>query len=112
MATDVVGSDLLHRATAIALGGRLDDVSAAAHCCFFVMAFVARDKTTKDAPARTYFAGWEYLARVALGYSEYDETARRAMSRAIKELIDVGVIKPTGRRHGVRQGMVMYELIV
>jgi hypothetical protein len=60
--------------------------------------------------AHTYFRGWEHLARVALGRATYDDAARQAVRRTVRELTDAGWIKTTGRRHGQRTGLAMYEL--
>jgi hypothetical protein len=74
------------------------------------MALNAHDTGTRDAPARTYFRGWEHLALAALGREAYDDAAMHAVKRAVAELVGAGLVKPKGRRHGERQGRVLYEL--
>lgn len=108
----VVGWHLTTDATTLGLTGRLAGLSPAAISTLYVMAHVAIDKPTKRDPARVYFAGWEYLARTAFGRSEYDGAAHRAVARAVRELLDAGLIKDVGRRHGMRRGAVMYELLI
>lgn len=51
------------------------------------MALHAMD--SDETPA--YFGGWEALS-IPLGYSEPNETARRAVQRAVTELRDCGLI--------------------
>ena len=73
------------------------------------MAITAHDKDTSEYDARYYFGGWKPLA-LSLGYQvEAAELlppdAKRAVARALRELIDQGLIKPgddnqhAGRRH-------------
>ncbi len=106
-----VGIQLLAYVEAMAMGGRLGDLSANAHRCLLVMAFTAHDKGTNDAPARTYFRGWDHLARAALCRDVYDAPAKQAVARAVRELTDAGLIKYVGRRNGMRQGRAMYEVM-
>jgi hypothetical protein len=74
------------------------------------MALNAHDNGSSDAPASTYFRGWEHLARAALGRTTYDRNAEESIRRALVELTDAGLVKATGRRHGERHGRAMYEL--
>jgi hypothetical protein len=92
------------------MGGALAELSPSARTVLFVMALNAHDSGTKTDPARTYFRGWEHLARVALGRTEYDDAGRQAVQRIIRELQDTGWIKTVGRRHGSRHGLALYEL--
>ena len=80
----------------------------AAHV-LYRMAVTAQDKDTKEYAERHYFGGWKPLA-MALGYQLEDDgplpaDAHRAVARALRELIDRGLIKPgednikAGRRH-------------
>lgn len=105
-----MGTQLLRILEARAMGGALQDMTPNARLALFVMALNARDTGTPDAPARTYFRGWEHLAAVALGRPTYDPPAERAVARIIRELTDTGWIKTTGRRNGTRTGLAMYEL--
>jgi hypothetical protein len=108
---DAVGYSLAVAVTALGTAGRLAGLSPAAISCLHVMALNARDRPSKTEAARTYFAGWDHLSRAALGRLDYDAAAERAVARAVRELIDAGHVKPIGRRNGVRQGAVMYELL-
>ena len=92
------------------MAGRLAGLSHSARLCLFVMAMNAHDTGTSDAPASTYFRGWQHLALAALGRTTYDDAAERAVNRAIAELVDAGFVKVKGRRHGERHGNVLYEL--
>ena len=80
----------------------------AAHV-LYRMAVTAQDKDTKEYAARYYFGGWKPLA-LALGYQFEDHEplprpAHLAVARAIRELTDIGLIKPAddnptaGRHH-------------
>lgn len=109
---ELVGYHLTDAVGLLGMTGRLAGLSGNAIACLYVMAHVALDKPTKHEQARVYFAGWEYLARTALGRLDYSDTERRAVARALRELIDAGLVKPIGRRNGVRQGAVMYELLI
>lgn len=106
-----VGTQLLAYVEAMAMGGRLGELSPNAHRCLLVMAFTAHDRGTNDAPAHTYFRGWDHLARAALCRDVYDRPAERAVARCVRELTDAGLIKTVGRRNGVRQGRAMYEVV-
>jgi hypothetical protein len=93
-----------------AMGGALVGLSHSARAVLFVMAMNAHDTGNADTPPRTYFRGWEHLARVALGRATYDDNAEHAVKRALRELVDAGYVKQTGRRHGERHGRVLYEI--
>lgn len=43
----------------------------------------------------TYYGGWPHLAE-ALGFTSYDRAAHSAVTRAVRELSDSGVIKAYG----------------
>lgn len=58
------------------------------------MASVARDQATTKLEAGVYYAGWEYLARNALGFPDYTGTAERAVARSIAHLVTEGLIEP------------------
>lgn len=105
-----MGYQLTREVEALGVGGRLAGLSTAALACLWVMAANAHDTGTKTTPARVYFRGWDHLAMCALGVETYDESARRRMVRPIGQLVDAGLIKPVGRRHGNRHGRAMYEL--
>jgi hypothetical protein len=107
-----MGFHLTDNITLLGMTGRLGELSPAAIGCLLVMAHVALDKPTKRDPARIYFGGWEYLGRAALGRTDYDAAAHRAVARAVRELVDVGLVKDVGRRNGMRHGAVMYELLI
>lgn len=107
-----MGTQILRHLEAVAMGGRLATLSANARLVLWVMALNARDMETEQEPRSTYFRGWEHLARAGLGREEYDDAARQAVQRAVKELVDTGWIKPVGRRHGTRNGLAMYELVI
>jgi hypothetical protein len=101
-----MGSELF----AIVTAKNLDVLSGPAYHCLVAMAVVARDRDTKASPARLYFGGWEWLARAALHRpSPYDLADKQAVGRAIRELIDLGLIKRRGRIAG-QQSTVVYEL--
>jgi hypothetical protein len=106
----LMGTQLLRMLEARAMGGALEDLTPNARLALFVMALNARDTEAEQDPAHTYFRGWEHLARVALGRATYDDAARQAVRRTVRELTDAGWIKTTGRRHGQRTGLAMYEL--
>jgi hypothetical protein len=101
---------LLRHLEARAMGGALEKLTPNARATLFVMALNARDTATDDAPAQTYFRGWEHIAVVALGRPEYDTAAERATARVIRELTEWGWIEAVGRRNGVRTGLAMYRL--
>lgn len=105
-----MGTQLLRALEARAMAGSLVGLTPNAHRVLFVMALNAHDVGTKDAPARTYFRGWEHLARAALARDQYDAADERAVARVIRELTDAGWVKMTGRRRGLRTGLAMYEL--
>lgn len=92
------------------MGGALSGLTPQARTTLLVMALNAHDTGTKTDPARTYFRGWEHIAQVALGRDVYDRPAKQAVERVIRELQEAGWIKQTGRRHGTRHGLSMYEL--
>ena len=105
-----MGTQTFHAVTTRALAGTLPPISPQAYACLLVMAMTAHDTGTAKAPARTYFAGWTHLAGAGLRRSTYGPKDERAVARVIHELTDAGLIKPVGRRHGIRQGLAMYEL--
>lgn len=107
-----MGTILLRQVEAAGMAGRLLRVSHSARICLYVMALNAHDYGTKDAPGKTYFRGWEHLARAALGRPTYDRTAEELVRRAVAELVAAGFVKPTGRRHGMRHGAALYELTI
>jgi hypothetical protein len=107
-----MGFHLTDSVTMLGMTGRLSGLSPSAIGCLFVMGHVARDKPSKREQARVYFGGWEYLGRTALGRIEYDDAAHRAVGRAMRELVDAGLVKDVGRRNGMRHGAVMYELMI
>lgn len=88
----------------------LGSLSANARTALYVMALNAHDNGTNDAPPRTYFRGWDHLARAALGREEYDHAAELAVGRVIRELTDAGLIVTAGRRNGKPTGRVLYRL--
>lgn len=109
---DVVGYSLSVEVSSLGMAGRLVELTPAAIACLRCMALVARDKASQAEPAHVYFAGWEYLARAGLGYDVYDNAAEQAVTRAVRQLVAAGLVKPVGRRHGMRQGMTLYELLL
>jgi hypothetical protein len=56
------------------------------------MTMTARDAASDTAPERCYFAGWEHLAYM-LGYDGLTPNGRKAVMRAVGELVDKGLIK-------------------
>lgn len=94
------------------MAGRFVELGGNAHRVLLIMALNAHDDGTKTIPARTYFRGWEHLARAALGRDEYDAAAEQSVRRALVELVDNGLVKPVGRRRGNRRGAAMYELML
>jgi hypothetical protein len=110
--TELVGYSLVVDVTTLGKTGRLTGLSPSAIACLYVMAVVAHDRASKTERARVYFAGWDYLAAAALGRTDYDAAAHRAVARAVQELRTAGLIKDVGRRNGMRQGAVMYELLL
>jgi hypothetical protein len=61
------------------------------HPARIVLSAMARHAMDRDEqPA--YFGGWQALA-IPLGYTDHDETARRAVGRAIEELRRAGYIR-------------------
>jgi len=61
-----------------------------------VMAHRALDNEGRNGqPARTYFAGWEYLALMALDYREWVRggASHKAVMRCISELQERGLIR-------------------
>lgn len=107
-----VGYHLGNDVRVAALSGRLAGLTPTAILCLHVMAQVALDKPTKTEPARIYFAGWEYLALAGLGREEYDAAAEKTVERAVRQLVERGLVKPVGRRNGVRAGATLYELVL
>jgi hypothetical protein len=105
-----MGTQLLRRVEALGMAGRLADVSVNARLCLYVMALNAHDNGSSDAPAATYFRGWEHLARAALGRLTYGAADEQAVRRAVAELVNIGYIKPVGRRNASRHGYAMYEV--
>lgn len=100
----------MRQVEALGMGGALAVLTPNEHHVVWVMALNAHDTGTKDAPARTYFRGWEHLARVALRRPTYDDAAEQAVAVAIRGLVDKGFVKRAGRRHGARHTPAMYEL--
>jgi hypothetical protein len=105
-----MGHELTAAVAAAGVTGRTARVSHSARLALFGMAAVAHDTGTKTKPRAQYWGGWEWLARAMLGYAEYDAAARAAVARAVRELIDAGLIKQVGRLHGERHGNAVYEL--
>lgn len=101
---------MLRLVEAKGMAGGLVELTPNEHHCLWVMALNAHDTGTKDAPARTYFRGWEHLARVALRRSTYDAAAEQAVAVAVRGLMAKGYVKRAGRRHGQRHAPVLYEL--
>jgi len=68
------------------------------------MGFHALDRPKGDLVERLYWGGWELLAREALGFTDYEksDTGRRAVARAIKELVAAGCIKVHRKEPGMR----------
>lgn len=60
------------------------------------MAHRARDEARGGQEAAIYEGGWEYLARACLRYPTYDDAAKRGVARAIRTLVEYGVVKPLG----------------
>lgn len=100
----------MRQVEALGMAGRLDELTANARCVLLVMALNAHDTGTRTLPARTYFRGWPHLAHVALGRPTYTDTDMRAVARAVDELVRHGLIKPTGRRRGIRHAPAQYEI--
>jgi hypothetical protein len=105
-----MGSELVVAVGALGATGQLDGLSIRAKHTLDVMASTALDRDAKDGrPARHYFAGWELIA-AHLGYSREvidgpgRDVARRAVGRAMAELVAAGHIKQVGRTgpHGNR----------
>lgn len=92
------------------MSGGLAGLTPSALACLWCMAVNARDSATQTDPERVYFRGWDHLAMCALGIKSYDDTAKKRVMRAVAELVRAGLIKPVGRRHGVRHGRAMYRL--
>jgi len=109
----MMGSELHARVMAAALSGQLDGLSSPALHVLAAIAVVARDRTTKTQEARLYFGGWDWLAGAALNRQPpYDDhAAQLAVGRAIRELVDRGLIKRRGRIAG-QQSTAVYELTI
>jgi hypothetical protein len=105
-----VGHELTAAAAGAGLAGRTARVSHSARLVLFGMASVAHDTGTKTKPRAQYWGGWEWLARACLGRTEYDRAAEASVGRAIRELVDAGLIKQVGRLHGERHNNAVYEL--
>lgn len=65
------------------------DISHAAARALIYMARMTRDA---DSPP-VYWGGWADLATLGMGYREYDRKAQQAVRRAIRELLEAGIIK-------------------
>lgn len=107
-----MGWRLVGQATALTGAGSLPGLSPNARLVLLGMARVAHDKgSPPDIPEACYWGGWEYLATFWLGYPKYDHAAEVAVARAIRELIDAGLIVAMGRWGGSR-GPRMYRLSI
>jgi hypothetical protein len=73
----------------VALALAQPDISDRARAVLARMCLVALD--SDDPPV--YWAGWPMLGTHGLGRQTYDTAAVRAVTRAIRELLDTGLIK-------------------
>jgi hypothetical protein len=89
-----VGGQLCTQVTHLALMGHLINQSDKSKLVLFLMASTARDTSTKVDPG-TYWGGWEMLAK-SLGYKALDDPAKKAVQRAIKELVEAGLVERLG----------------
>lgn len=68
------------------------------------MAWAVMDKPTKTQPAAEYWAGWEYLGMTWAAMGRDPEAVRTIVTRALRELVAKGYIKPLDTaRKGKRQ---------
>ncbi|WP_156351707.1 MULTISPECIES: hypothetical protein [unclassified Agreia] len=107
------GLDMGYHATnhAFRLGAELN-LGDRAKVVFLWMAHICLDSDDSAIEPRRYFGGFISLA-TALGFSAPDnasEGARRAVKRAIKELVDKGAIKRVS--HGRAGQNAVYELLI
>lgn len=99
-----MGGALASHVVDLAALGYLANASDRARLVLLIMSTVARDKAQPNVEAGIYYGGWEYLAK-CLGFKAYTSGARRAVARAMRELVDLGLVEPLGfARPGHRQG--------
>ncbi|PKQ20171.1 MAG: hypothetical protein CVT66_06205 [Actinobacteria bacterium HGW-Actinobacteria-6] len=89
------------RLVSLALNPAWSNLTPPARLAFITMCHTARDKDAEGIPARTYWAGHDYLAVVLAG--EETDAARQRVKRAIAELIAAGAIERIGTAHRARQ---------
>lgn len=83
-------------------------LSPRARVVLLTMALHCLDTPSKDNPPNVYWGGWPRLS-VALGFVAYDDTARKAVQRAVRELTDAGYVKVEGHGYGYRAA---YRILV
>lgn len=106
-----MGSQLFREVAAMSMNHdeRMKGLTTRSRLVLFAMAFNAHDTGTDSTDARCYFGGWEHLATHYLGYHGGDDTpGEQAVTRAIRELTQRGLITQVGRKH--RRGNRVYEL--
>lgn len=92
----MMGGRLCTQVVDLASLGHLVNHSDRALACLLVMASIARDTPTPKVDAGLYYGGWPLLAR-CLGFKVYNPAAERAVARAIRQLVDAGLVVPEGK---------------
>lgn len=87
----MMGGRLCTQVVDLASLGHLVNQSDRALVLLLAMASVGRDTATTKVEAGVYYGGWPLLARV-LGFKTYNAAAERAVARAVRELVDAGLI--------------------
>src|SRR5262245_58311653 len=89
----MMGGQLCTQVVALSMLGHLVTLTQSARVVLFAMATIARDMPQNHTDPVTYWGGWELLAK-ALGHKEPTPTAKRAVARAVAELVDAGLVEP------------------
>lgn len=101
-------------------------LSTSARLVLIVMCLHARDTPSENQPERLYDGGWELLAWEALGRwgtapntraTAKDRAAHQATYRAVRELLDAGLIKQERSTYdplvqGPRRGASAYRILI
>jgi hypothetical protein len=88
-----MGNQLAHHAVALMMDGtRTKGLTQGARLTLLAMALSAHDTGTKRIPPAYYYRGWRHLGMV-LGHDTWDRTAEQAVTRAVRQLTQAGLIE-------------------
>lgn len=97
-----MGNLMWRQVETLTMAGSLPGLTNSARLVLLGMAGRAHDTGTTTTPQGEYFGTWDHLAKGWLGYPAYTDAAERAVARAVRELVDAGLIKPIGRYRSSR----------